>query len=245
MEGLTAAGRRRRSGDERYLIIADRCRRAFLLAVADDAGTAGGGLASSLVVRTAAAEFYGRADRLPQVEIRNVCGELTEIVRACHASVLEHGGTAPGLHLMGTTLTMAYLAWPVLVVAHVGDNRCYVRRGTTLELLSTDPSAGGLVVGAGVLEGAGSSPSNRARAQLVGGGRESVAPHVVSTMLGASDAVLLCSGNLWRRVPESLIAGLLEAGGTAGEMCQRLLEAGDRAGASECMTVVLAQRADG
>jgi protein phosphatase len=39
---------------------------------------------------------------------------------------------------MSTTLTMAYVAWPYLYVAHAGDSRLYLQRGGKLVRLTHD-----------------------------------------------------------------------------------------------------------
>ena len=39
---------------------------------------------------------------------------------------------------MGTTLTLAYVLWPMLYVLHVGDSRCYVLHDDRLQRLTKD-----------------------------------------------------------------------------------------------------------
>jgi len=50
---------------------------------------------------------------------------------------LVRDSAAEDLH-PGTTLTMAFVAWPDLYVAHVGDSRCYLHRNGRATQLTTD-----------------------------------------------------------------------------------------------------------
>ena len=52
---------------------------------------------------------------------------------------------------MGTTLTMAYVCWPLLYVVHVGDSRCYLLRGSRLRQITHDHTVAQQLVEEGVL----------------------------------------------------------------------------------------------
>ncbi|MDB4650942.1 protein phosphatase 2C domain-containing protein, partial [Pirellulaceae bacterium] len=55
-----------------------------------------------------------------------------------HNAVRADSEMDPNHRGMGTTLTLAYLVWPMLYVLHVGDSKCYIRNQHGLTQLTKD-----------------------------------------------------------------------------------------------------------
>ena len=117
---------RQRSGNEDNLFV-----RAPLFVVADGMGGAQAGeVASEMAVRA----FEGG---LPAGDP----GErLVEVIQHANARIHERSREDSLRAGMGTTLTAAYVAEDAVVVAHVGDSRCYLLRGGDLVRLTRDHS---------------------------------------------------------------------------------------------------------
>src|SRR5687767_12133089 len=73
-----------------------------------------------------------------QTTLPGVRDELSRLMATGDARIKVAAEQQPARSGMGTTLTLSYLVWPRLYVAHVGDSRCYVQRGGQLLRLTTD-----------------------------------------------------------------------------------------------------------
>jgi len=128
--------------------------KGVLLAVSDGmGGQEAGEVASRLAVenlhRVLREEWSGRAERDAVPELRNDI--RTAVDRANHA-VLQHVEQNPARSGMGATLTAAVVFGRTLVVAHVGDSRCYLLRDGFLKALTADQSLAEELVRRGVVE---------------------------------------------------------------------------------------------
>src|SRR3712207_3052215 len=117
---------RQRQGNEDSVFV-----RAPLFVVADGMGGAQAGeVASDMAVRA----FEGG---LPDGDPRE---RLVQIIQAANEDIHRHSRADTRRAGMGTPLTAAYVADDAVVVAHVGDSRCYLLRGGDLVRLTRDHS---------------------------------------------------------------------------------------------------------
>lgn len=144
---------------------------------------------------------------------------------------------------MGTTLTLGYLQWPQLYVAHAGDSRCYLLRGTQLSQLTTDHTlAEKLRAQAAHLEIDDSSPWHHVLWNALGGGEyASIEPEVHRTELSVGDTLLLCSDGLTKHVSDAEITATLRAAPDATRACEVLVNKALEGGGSDNITVVVAR----
>src|SRR5688500_15780884 len=103
-----------------------------LFMVADGmGGYQGGEVASAVAIDVMARYAFAMMPRLLMVSRtceQEFAAGLQRAFEACNEKV-RSVATQRGLDArMGTTLTMAYVAWPELYVLHVGDSRCYLHR---------------------------------------------------------------------------------------------------------------------
>ncbi len=61
-----------------------------------------------------------------------------ETVRTPFPEVRDDADHDPAHRGMGSTLTVAYVIWPMVYVLHIGDSRCYLMRDGKLRLLTKD-----------------------------------------------------------------------------------------------------------
>jgi protein phosphatase len=218
-----------------------------LYVVADGIGGAPhGDVASKLAVQTivhyvlAMIPWFLNTDAKPTDELE---GELVRALRKAE-SVLRVESEANTEHQhMGTTMTMAYLLPPHVFVVHVGDSRCYLLRGTHLHQVTTDHTVAQQLVESGAWrsEQGEDSPLSSVLWQAVGGTDTGIEPEFRQAALGAGDTILLCTDGLTCEVAESEITDILVRQGSAEAKCTALIDAANRAGGSDNITVVVAR----
>ena len=77
------------------------------------------------------------------------------------------------------------------------------------------------------------------------GGVDNVQPHAHRAQLQTGDALFLCSDGLTKHLTDEQIEETLASSKTAETACQNLVDAANRAGGSDNITVVLARFEDG
>jgi serine/threonine protein phosphatase PrpC len=126
---LSDIGRVRRQNEDRYL--RDEALHAY--GVADGVGGLPGGADAARTTIEAIQEALSRQPPKRAVE-------LVPIVQAVNDSVSALGeDISPGVGI-GTTLTFGVIKGEKLLLAHVGDSRCYRVRGKRIEMLTEDHS---------------------------------------------------------------------------------------------------------
>src|ERR671921_681908 len=190
-------GRQRQGNEDNYYV------RAPLFVVADGMGGAQAGeVASELAVK----EFeHGLPDGSDPREA------LVGLTQAANARIHEEARTAADRAGMGTTLTAAYLADDTVIVAHVGDSRCYLLRGGDLVRLTRDHSLVGELVARGKLteEQAEAHPQRSVITRALGP-EPQVEIDVEAFPARDGDVFMLCSDGLTSMVHEPELKAILE-----------------------------------
>jgi PPM family protein phosphatase len=220
-------GRQRQGNEDNYYV------RSPLFVVADGMGGAQAGeVASELAVK----QFEGG---LP--DRRAPATALAEMIQAANAEIHRQARDDPDRAGMGTTVTAAYLDGDNVVVAHVGDSRCYLLRDGDLIRLTRDHSLVGELVARGKLteEQAESHPQRSVITRALGAYPEvEVDTEVFPARAG--DVFLLCSDGLTGMVHEPQLKPILEDRGRSLEQIGRaLIAAANEAGGRDNITVIL------
>jgi protein phosphatase len=141
---------------------------------------------------------------------------------------------------MGTTITAAYVGEDAVVVAHVGDSRCYLLRDGTLTRLTRDHSLVGELVARGKLteEQAEAHPQRSVITRALGP-EAHVDVDVDVFPAREGDTFLLCSDGLTSMVPEARVTEILTAGPTLTVAGRGLIDAANAAGGRDNITVIL------
>lgn len=142
---------------------------------------------------------------------------------------------------MGTTLTIAYVTWPVLHIVHVGDSRCYVFRDGQLSRLTRDHTIAQELVERNTLTEDQAAQSRFASmlTNAVGGSNDAVVD-LHRYELRTGDELLLCTDGLSAGVPDRQVRDLLAQGGSVRDRASTLVDAAKGAGGEDNITVVLA-----
>lgn len=148
-------------------------------------------------------------------------------------------GSAPG---GGTTLSAALVLNRQLFWAHVGDSRIYLyssRKG--LETLTTDHTVVRRLVELGQIsaEEAEKNPLRNQLFRALGQG-DAFRVDLGQRELDLPCALLLCSDGLWGLVPEETLLKTLEKGQPAPLSAKNLIDAANRAGGTDNISVIIA-----
>lgn len=142
---------------------------------------------------------------------------------------------------MGTTLVMAVLREHRVLVAHVGDSRCYRMRGKTLVRLTHDHSLVQQQIDAGLVSAdqAAHAPNKNLITRALGVEKD-VEPDINEYRVDEGDLFMLCSDGLTDMLSDDRIAGLLQGKGSIEEKSCALVSAANRQGGRDNITVALA-----
>jgi serine/threonine protein phosphatase PrpC len=214
---------------------------ATLLVVADGmGGTEAGDVASTIAVHTIARYLCNVTPfkrRRPQGTMTGLSDGLREALAEGEASILDEASAHE--MSMGTTMTIAYVLWPRMYVAHVGDSRCYLCRSGSLEQVTTDHTVAQRLAEQGVEVGDASEMHHVLWNAL--GGSNKHESDVCRIDLVGGDRVMLCTDGLTKHVPNAAIAKVLSEGGSAEQCCRVLVELALQGGGSDNVTVVVAR----
>jgi serine/threonine protein phosphatase PrpC len=228
--GLTHVGRR--TNNEDALCDAPSL---GLFVVADGlGGYEGGEVASSLAV-SRLREFVEDQRRDPQGtwpirELKQRSYEenlLAAAAAEAHRAILER--RAGRLSQMGSTVVAALVCGERLVVAHVGDSRCYRLRAGTLEALTRDHSLWAELEAQGTAGDRRQFPWKNQITRALGLDEHALAD-VASFGVEAGDVYLLCSDGLYDPLEDArLTAGLaLPPEAACRDLVQAALDAGSQ-----------------
>jgi PPM family protein phosphatase len=232
---LTDVGRVRTSNEDAY----GHCLDAGVFAVCDGmGGAAAGEVASRIAVDTLIEQLC--AVTSPEDRRKT----LEESIAAANRLVYTQAEKNAALQGMGTTLVAASIQNGEALIGHVGDSRCYLFRGGHLTRETNDHSLVDEQVRLGHMTQADAerSPLRNVITRAIGT-QKSVDADITELALEPGDILLLCSDGLTREVSEDRITTILHGPGTLKQLCQRLIEAANDAGAHDNVTAILVRAA--
>ncbi len=204
-----------------------------------------GEIASSIATATFTAELEQRLTQ--QREKRRTMGGrllqqlMIESVECANRQILEAARIEPQYSGMGTTLVAALFHRDRVVLAHVGDSRCYLYRQHGLTQLTRDHSQLQEQIDAGLVspEWARFAPNKNLITRALG-----VAPYidveVNDHQIEADDIYLLCSDGLSDMLSDEQMATMLrEHGGNLELLGDLLVQAANNNGGRDNISVIL------
>jgi PPM family protein phosphatase len=215
-----------------------------LFAVADGlGGHRAGEIASGIAI-----EVVAKLDQPPPDDPDEARHALMEAFAAANRAVIEKAASDPAYSGMATTLTVALVHQDQLHIAHVGDSRAYLLRdGEPLRQLTSDHTVVAQLVRQQRMsrDEAAVHPFRSVLVTAVGLEPEPLVDLLHPLDLQPGDQVLLCSDGLTEPVADQTIAELLAANSDGDAACRALIDAANRAGGPDNITVVLLRvRAD-
>ena len=223
-------GQARERNEDAYLV------EAPVFAVADGmGGHRAGDVASSLALETLR-DIVGSRD----------WGRLADQVREANRVVFDRASSDRNLAGMGTTLT-AVIAGPDEVrLVHVGDSRAYLVRDGELRLLTEDHTLVQRMVSEGRIspQEAEVHPQKSILTRALGV-EDSVDVDEASVEVRPGDRLVLCTDGLTGMMREASILEILEGTSEPQQAAEKLVEAANRAGGLDNITVLILDFADG
>jgi protein phosphatase len=219
-----------------------------LLIVADGIGGHGGGEVASAVAIDAMA-FYAFAG-MPWVLSRTKEGMdelaegLQEAMKSAQARV-RRVARRKGLNQdLGTTLTMAYIAWPDLYIVHAGDSRAYLHRERKLHQLTRDHTLAQQLVEVRQMsrEEADRTGLGHVLVNAVGGRSDALRVDLHNLKLSEGDQLLLCTDGLYGYVDDDEIGREVDrVDDTVESIVRKLVSLANEAGGGDNITAILAR----
>jgi serine/threonine protein phosphatase PrpC len=217
---------RQRQGNEDNLFV-----RVPLFVVADGMGGAQAGeVASKMAVDSFESDLPGGAP----------AEALVQIIEGANRAIHDRSRTDAKTTGMGTTVTAAYVGESEVTIAHVGDSRAYMLRGSDLIRLTRDHSLVGELVLRGKLteEQAEMHPQRSVITRALGSEPDvEVDVHVYQARPG--DVFMLNSDGLTSMVPDDRVKEILAGGATLEQAGRELINAANDAGGKDNITVIL------
>jgi protein phosphatase len=265
--GLTDIGRLRKRNEDQFLIAnlgqsvaihpaasasgdaldVQGTSNASLLLVADGVGGSAGGERASRLAVEGVVEYLRNHRTQMHYSPERGDDQILEILESAlgwaQRRIQREAEVSPARARMGTTLTLAYLAWPMAYIAHVGDSRAYIYHGTELIQATQDQTIAQMLADAGAIdaEKVEHHPYQNVLGSLLSGNPCQLLPCVYRRVLAPGDCLLLCTDGLTKNVARSQIAEILASGATAEDACRELIAAANAAGGKDNITVIVAR----
>jgi serine/threonine protein phosphatase PrpC len=262
VNGMTSQGRRRRRNEDSFLT-AELTRsvklgastmsplesdaltnsvKGRLLAVADGMAHAGaGGLAGNVALRVMAGYVTNVMEWFVDEEDEDhVQEELEAAFERCRKRIRrEARRLGYGDHPVGAMLTMAYIVWPKLYLARVGDSEAYLYRKQRLRRLTSARTLSKRVSDQGDLhhEGDGDARYRHLLIDAECSTHDVVDVEFHCIQLEPGDCLLLCTDGLLEHVAEHEIASHLACAVTSATCCSRLIALAHERGSTDNITV--------
>jgi protein phosphatase len=233
--GKTDIGLRRKTNEDRYVILHDEESKRRLFAVIDGLGGQGsGGLASRLAAeiiacRWAAPGLHGSISAQRPTHANNLVWALEQANKVIYETSQE----SQHFDGMGAAVVAAVLdeATRCMYIAHIGDSRAYRLRKGQCELLTVDHRV--------AHEGPMAAYLRRAL-----GVRPNVKVDVTVGTVQTGDTYLFCSDGLSSMKSNKEIAALLAASNDPDQTTNRLIDEANKAGGKDNIAVVVVKLDD-
>lgn len=169
---------------------------------------------------------------------------LVESMRKIHDKIVERARSFNMLRTMGSTCVAALVleerTKTRLVVGWIGDSRCYVLRGSSTMLITEDDTCVWELYRKGKIgyDDLQLHPQRNVLTQALGTG-DRITPHVRSVELLPGDTVLLSTDGLHGIVNDRGTRTIVRDSETAEDTAERLIEAANRAGGKDNISVAV------
>ncbi len=228
---VTDPGRRRRRNEDAYVV------QPPLFAVADGMG---GAQAGEVAARIAASV-------LRDSDAETGEDAVVTLIQEANRRVYEAATSDDARAGMGTTMTAALVEADAVRIGHVGDSRAYRVRDGVLEQLTEDHSLVAELVRSGKLspEEAGIHPQRSVITRVLGTDPE-VDVDTFEVEARPDDVFMICSDGLTSMVDDEAILTVLGQGGkTLQQRARGLVDAANRGGGEDNITVILFELGEG
>jgi protein phosphatase len=210
-------------------------------------GEAHGEVASNIAVETVSAHCLEAAKKkdLPLLgearpDVSDTTNRLVSAVRMANTMIYESAQKHPAQRGMGATIVAIWVNGQRVSVAHVGDSRVYLLRGTELQQLTQDHSLVAEQVRRGILTADQAEHSDMQSVLIRALGIEpEVQVDADELLLMEGDILVLCSDGLSRMVPDLEIASTILTHSQIQQAAEKLVDLANENGGEDNISVVL------
>jgi protein phosphatase len=167
---------------------------------------------------------------------------MKRALELANRAVFQRSRSDPGCRGMGTTLVAAFVSAGEAHILNVGDSRCYLISGSRVRQVTEDHSLVEELVRMGRLteEEARVHPNRNIITRALGTEHQ-VRGDLFSEHLEPGERLLLCSDGLSNMVEDDQIFRIVHSAGSLQEAGKKLIDAANRAGGKDNISVVLAR----
>lgn len=217
-----------------------------LMLVADGIGGASAGeVASELAIKSTVEYLLSSMHWLAlptEADVERFVDDLKEAACFSHFVVRNDAENDPKHRGMGSTLTVAYVDWPMMYVLHIGDSRCYLQRQGELRLLTKDQTFAQQLYDEGMIDKEQFENSNYHNVLVSAIGAQGEPNALVyQQKLEFGDRVLLCSDGVNLHLNVEQIGNVLSKDIPSDQICKELVHHSNDAGGRDNITAVVAK----
>lgn len=232
---MTDIGRHRKNNEDNYFVYQNEQLSGGMVADGmggHNAGEVASKMAVDIIKHHIICNYDPSMDYMEIAEMISTAFQIAnrEIYRESQTD--EHKG-------MGTTATLAFVYDKKLIIAHIGDSRCYIFSGGTIKQLTNDHSFVGELVRSGQIteNDARHHPNKNMITKALGAEPFVKADMNITAYNG--EAVLLCSDGLTNMISDSQIADILIANKNPDTAISKMVELANKKGGNDNITVVV------
>ncbi len=242
--GLSDVGQKRTENEDRFVCSTDE---GFCILADGMGGRLFGEVASQMAVEILARHIredfpasYRKLDRMDQGCV--AINLLNEWIRDVNQKIWRKGQEDERYREMGTTIVCLFALDKQVILAHVGDSRCYRLRKGEFHQLTDDHSLVNSQVKSGHLtaqEAREASHKNIITRAV--GTSDQVKPDLAAIPLHVGDRFLVCSDGLSDMVTDDEMRNVLSAAETLETQAKKLIDLANRNGGRDNITAILAE----
>lgn len=246
--GITDVGQKRQNNEDNFLINDE----VNLYVVADGMGGHVGGEFASQIAVTTIEEVIQNVEVDPEATRPDwgalgsqvaIAGEkLKYAIRLAGKRIFDRTNDEPELRGMGTTTVAMLFDHNRVFLAHVGDSRAYLIRGTTVAQVTEDHSLVNEQIRLGLItrEAARNHKLKNIITRSVGY-QEDVEIDTIVRPVEKGDRFVLCSDGLSNLVDEAEILEVVGAASSTETAAQKLIDLANSRGGDDNITLIIAQ----
>lgn len=205
------------------------------------AGEIASGMAATLI-ESAMHDWLMLAEK--HTKIADVENALARAISTANRTIYDTALANPDCAGMGTTLVAGVFHGSTLILAHVGDSRCYRFRSNQLHQITQDHSVRQEQINGGFMMYAQADMPHQHLLTKALGIDENVDTEIHHHKLKLNDLYLMCSDGLTEMVSAEEISVILSAPGSLMKKAKQLISSANAAGGRDNISVLLAQAND-
>lgn len=170
----------------------------------------------------------------------DIPSEISRMIEKANSSIYSSSMEHANNYGMGTTLTVAIEVTKKLYIGHIGDSRAYVVRHGGIEQITTDHSFIEELIKSGTLtrEEAENHPKKNVITRALGC-IESIESDIYIYDIIENDIFIICTDGLTNMLGEDVIKNMAQQFDDPQEACDRMVEAANKNGGNDNITVVV------